>query len=166
MTPNILILALAALIPFLIAFIWFHPKVFGGDTWSKLVGLTAEQQASGIKPLKLILSIGLNFLIAFGLFGMAVHQSGVFSIVGGDAGLLKTGVGAAFLAEYGQNHLTFGHGFFHGIIASLVFAFPILGYATIFERRTGKYLMVNLGFWIISLALMGGVLAQFGGVAV
>ncbi|PCJ64111.1 MAG: hypothetical protein COA58_14085 [Bacteroidetes bacterium] len=166
MTPNFTILALCSFIPFLVATIWYHSSLFGGDTWNKLVGLTDQQSKTKIKPVKLIISILLNFIIALGLAQITLHQMGVFSLVGGNAEALKIGTGAAFLAEYGKNHLDFGHGFFHGILAAILFVLPVLGYATIFERKSAKYLLVNFGFWTISLALMGGVIAAWGGVPI
>ena len=167
MVPNFLVLAASSLIPFLIAFVWFHPKVFGGTTWATVAGLTKAQSDQPVKPFKLILSILLNFFLAFGIYNLAVHQSGVFGMVGANAELLKTGTAAAFLAEYGNNHLNFGHGMIHGGIQTILcFVLPILGYAAIFERKSSKYLFINLGFWILSLAIMGGVIAKWGGVPV
>lgn len=36
MLPNFLVIAACSLIPFAIAFVWIHPKVFGGDKWKKI----------------------------------------------------------------------------------------------------------------------------------
>ncbi len=166
MTPNVLILALCALVPFLIAFVWFHPKVFGGTTWAQAAGLTQAQSGQAVKPFKMFLTLVLNFLMAFGLFSLTVHQSGVFSLVGGNAELLTSGTGAAFLAEHGKNHLTLGHGMFHGIIAMLCFVLPILAYATIFERKTAKYLFINAGFWLVSMMVMGAIICKWAAVPV
>jgi len=33
MVPNLLVLGAASLIPLLFGYIWFHPKVYGGETW-------------------------------------------------------------------------------------------------------------------------------------
>ena len=49
MTPNFLVLAGSALIPFFVAFIWFHPKMFGGTTWAEVAGLTPEQIKNPVK---------------------------------------------------------------------------------------------------------------------
>ena len=167
MIPNLLVLVAASLIPFLVAFAWFHPKIFGGTTWAAVAGLTQAQNDTPVKAYQLGLSILLNFFIAFGIYNLGVHQSGIFGLVGGNAELLQTGTGAAFLAEYGQNHLSFGHGMIHGGIQTvLCFVLPILGYAVIFERKSRKYLFINLGFWIISLALMGAVICKWGGTPV
>lgn len=162
MTPNLLVLIATAFIPFLIAYAWFHPKVFGGETWARISNLSEANAAVEISPLKLLFSILLNFLIAFGLFALTIHQFSVFGLVGADPELLKTGTGLAFMNEFGGRHLSFGHGIAHGVQATIAFVVPILGYATIFERKGGKYFLVNLGFWLVSLILMAGVLAQWG----
>lgn len=166
MTPNPLIILAAAFVPFVLAFVWYNKSLFGGDNWTRIAGLSVEQALKPVKPLQMLLSVVFNFFIAGGIYGLCVHQGGVFSLVGGDPELLKTGTAAAFLAEYGSNFLTFKHGVFHGLIGAFMFVFPILGYATIFERKSMKYLMVNFGFWAISFMLMGGVICQWGTVPV
>lgn len=163
MVPNFLVIGASALIPFFIAYAWFHPKVFGGTTWAEVAGLTQAQNDTPIKPYQLGLSIVLNFFLAFGIYNLAVHESGVFGMVSADSAALTTGTAAAFLAEYSGRHLSFGHGMIHGGIQTILcFILPIIGYAVIFERKSKKYLFVNLGFWIVSLALMGGVISQWG----
>ena len=162
MLPNFLVIAACAFIPFFIAYAWYHPKVFGGDTWARVAELTEEQNANPIKPLKLGLSILLNFLIAFGMYNFTVHASGVFGLMGANEDLMKIGTAGAFLKEHGQNFTTFGHGLVHGFAATLLFIIPIEGYTTIFERKSGKYFLIKVGFWLISLMLMGGVVSAWG----
>jgi len=162
MVPNMFVLLGCSFIPFFIAYIWFHPKVFGGDNWKEIAGLTEKQAAITVSPLKLGLSILLNFLIAFGLYNLVVHASGVFGLMGADTEAMKVGTAGAFLAEHGQNHANFGHGAFHGAISFVLMVLPILGYAVIFERKSTKYLLVYTGFWIVSMAFMGGVIGQWG----
>lgn len=161
MTPNFLVIAATSFIPFFVAYLWFHPNVFGGDTWKKLAGLSDD--CGDISPAKLGLSILLNFLVAYGLCAVCIHQLGVFGMVGGDFEALSSGTAKAFLDEYGQNHLSFGHGMLHAVFpTALAFVLPVVGYAAIFEHKSMKYLLVNLGFWIISMMLMAGVICQWG----
>lgn len=54
MLPNIPVLIGCAFIPFIVAFVWFHPKVFGGETWKKVANLTEEQNNKAIKVAILI----------------------------------------------------------------------------------------------------------------
>ena len=62
---------------------------------------------------------------------------------------------------YGENFRTFKHGALHGTIAGIFFALPVFGIIALFERRSWKYVLIHLGFWVITLALMGGVLCQW-----
>jgi hypothetical protein len=162
MIPNFLVIAACSLIPFLIAFIWYSPSLFGGDNWNKIADIPADKAAVAVKPLKLVLSILLNFLLAFGVFAMTSHDFAMLGLVGGDPELLKTGTGAAFLAEYGGKFLTPTHGLVHGLVSTIAFALPVVGYATIFERKSAKYFWVNMGFWYISISIMAIILAMYG----
>lgn len=161
MLPNFGILAASALIPMVLGYIWFHPNLFGGNKWYDLAKLHGDDR-SDVSNVKLFFTLILNFIIAFGLYNFTVHQMGAFGMVGGDAELLKTGVGGAFMDAYGHTHQNFGHGFFHGIIFTILIPLPILGYVSIFEKKSFGYFLVYLGYWAISLSLMGAVLSQWG----
>lgn len=163
MTPNFLILLAAAAVPFAIAMIWFHPGLFGHEKWQKIARLSDAQHNQKISPLRLLLSLLFNFFIAVGMYGAVVHDGAVVSMVGGDVAAAATGTAGAFLAEYGGQFSTFGHGAFHGVLLAVFFAVPIFGYAMIFERKGSKYFWVNLGYWAINMALMGGIIGQWGG---
>lgn len=165
MLPNFLTLIGAAFIPMFIGYIYFHPSVFGGNKWDNLAQIPSDKRKD-VSTIKLLLTIVLNFFIAFGLFVLCVHQFGAFSMVGGETELLHSGVGGAFMQEYGGSHLSFGHGALHGgFQGSLGFAIPILGYVTIFEHKSFKYFLTYLGYWIINLTLMGGCIGAWGAVA-
>ncbi len=168
MTPNFLVLGACAFIPFFIAYAWFHPKVFGGSTWQKVAQLTDAQNAVAIKPWQLLTSILLNFFIAFGLFIVTVHATHIVALHGGDAESLRASASSvAFLKEYGNNYNTLSHGIGHGLVLGFVaFVLPILGYAVIFERKSFKYLLINGGFWAISLTIMACIISRWGGVLV
>lgn len=162
MFPNFLVLGACALVPFFFAFIWYNPKLFGGENWKSIAGLTDEQHNKKAGPLFMVLSILFNFFIAVGLYWCVVHAGHVLSLMGGDSKLLFTEPAASFLAEYGMNHLSFGYGAFHGLLAAIYFAIPIVGYAYMFERKRGKYFWVNVGYWAINCAIMGGIIGQWG----
>ena len=51
----------------------------------------------------------------------------------------------------------FGHGAFHGIVVSLFIIMPVLIMGGMYELKKFKTLAINLVYWIITLALMGGV---------
>jgi len=162
MTPNILVILGAALIPFLVAYIWFHKSVFGGEKWHAMSDMSAARAATPVSPIKLLLSILLNALISFGIYILSIHESGVFGMVGGDTALMNTGTAAAFLAEYGGKYHTVSHGFAHGLAATILFVLPILGYVVIFEKKSTKYFLVYLSYWYVCLTLMSIVISLWG----
>lgn len=167
MWPNFIVIGGCALIPFLIGFVWFHPNLFGGTYWQHITNLTNQQMDKPIKPLQLLLSLLLNFLIAFGVFNLTVHATHVLALTGPDPEMLKSGAGLAFMEAYGNNFRTMGHGIGHGlIIGTLCFVIPIVGYAAIFERKSFRYVLVNGGFWALSLTIMAMVISRWGGVPV
>jgi hypothetical protein len=43
----------------------------------------------------------------------------------------------------------------------LFFALPVLGTNALFQHKGFKYIVINVGYWIITLALMGAVICQF-----
>jgi hypothetical protein len=65
-----------------------------------------------------------------------------------------------FMDTYGHKFRTFKHGSFHGILSAFFFALPVIGMNALFERRGIRYILIHLGYWIITLALMGGVICQ------
>jgi Protein of unknown function (DUF1761) len=62
MTPNFLILLAAALVPMVMGFIWYNPKVFG-TAWMNLAGLTEEKMKSGNMAVIFIMSFVLSFFL-------------------------------------------------------------------------------------------------------
>lgn len=162
MAPNFLVILATALIPFLVAILWFHKRLFGGENWHAISDMSAEKAVSPVKPFKLLLSIVLNIFLAFGMYFSCIHESGVFGMVGGEAELMKTGTAAAFLAEYGGKFHTMTHGLAHGLGATLLYVLPVLGYVVIFEKKSAKYFWVYLGYWLLSLTLMSIVICLWG----
>lgn len=165
MTPNIVILLACALIPFFFGYVWFHPAVFGGDTWYDSARLVGAERTE-VSKLKLLSTLILNFLIVFGLYNLAVHQSGVFGMLNAETALFADPVVKSFMDEYGRSGLNFKHGLFHGLTSTILLVIPILGYVTIFEKKSFKYFLIYLGYWTICCMLIGGVLAEWGTVVV
>jgi hypothetical protein len=62
---------------------------------------------------------------------------------------------------YGERYSTWRHGAVHGIIMSIMFILPVIVINALFERRGFKYIMINWGFWAVSIMLMFTVVAQF-----
>ncbi len=162
---NFVVLLLAALIPMIVGFIWYNPKTLG-TAWMKAADVSEDK----MKGANMAVIFGLSFLFAI-MLAMAeqfivIHQYHVYSIFQGDPTMQDPNSAtslmlADFMAKYGSNFRTFKHGAFHGVIAGLFIALPIIGTNALFERKGGKYIFINAGYWTITLALMGGVICAF-----
>jgi len=163
---NFLITALAALVPLVIGFIWYNPKVFG-TTWMNAAGLNEEKLKGGNMPLIFGLSYLFSFFIAFMLQFIVIHQWGFFSTLmteGNDlmeSGSELSNYAADFMSKYGENFRTFKHGALHGFMTGLLLIMPIIATGALFERKGFKYVAVNAGYWIVTLTIMGGIISQF-----
>lgn len=139
-TPNLVATAVAALIPMIIGFLYYHPKAMGG-MWMDANGFKLETMKPP-KPILYLGALGLSFLLALFV------QSNV------------TGPGQD-VAPDGHSYKTFQHGLVHGILLTLSIVLPILGTMGIFEQRGSKWLIVNVGYWLVTFALMAGLLSAW-----
>jgi hypothetical protein len=149
---------LSGLIPLIVGFIWYNPKVFG-NAWMRAAGLTEERMKSGNMAVIFIVTYALGCLISLMMMAVVIHQSHVYSIFADApdaADVVKD-----FMAQYGEKFRTFKHGAFHGVLSALLFVTPIIAINALFERRGFRYIALHAGFWIISLALIGGMMCQF-----
>lgn len=165
MEMNFLIFFLAALVPMVIGFVWYGPLF--GNAWMKELGFTKESLQGGNMFLILGLSYVFSLFIAMFLLPATIHQMGVYSTLAGEPGFAEqTGDAFAyfqdFLANYGDRFRTFKHGALHGAISGLFLALPILAIIALFERKSVKYVAIHAGYWIVTLAIMGGLICQFG----
>ncbi|MEN9348443.1 MAG: hypothetical protein RLZZ77_1954 [Bacteroidota bacterium] len=158
------VIALAALIPLVIGFIYYSPLLFA-NAWMKAAGVSPERPSGGRMALTFVLVYVCSFFIGFVLEFSVIHQFHVFSILQGEPDVMTTGshtnqVLTSFMTEYGDRFRTFKHGALHGTIVGLLFVTPIIAVNALFERRSFKYIAIHAGYWIITLALMGGVICQ------
>ena len=165
MQLNFLVLALAALVPMIMGFIYYNPKVVG-NAWMKEAGLDEEKMKGANMALIFGLSYLFSFMLATAINMMVIHQSHMASILMNEPGFKeKTGDVFAmytdFMAKYGHNFRTFKHGAFHGTLSGLFVALPIVAINALFERRSFKYILIHVGYWTITIALMGGVICQW-----
>jgi hypothetical protein len=165
MNANILVLALAALIPMVMGFIWYNPKTMG-TAWMQAAGMTEEKMKGANMPLVFGLSYLFSFFLAVGLTALVIHQGHVLSVLMNEPGIHdpNTEMGkfyADFMAKFGTNFRTFKHGVLHGVIGGILIALPIIATNALFERKSFKYVAINVGYWVITIGLMGGVICQF-----
>jgi hypothetical protein len=165
MEGNTYFVFISALIPMIIGFIWYNPKVLG-NAWMHSAGVTDEQ----IKTGNMLMIFGLSYVfavvISLMLIPITIHQSGILSlfVMEPDFADLSSASHASYesiMTELGTRHRTFGHGFFHGALAAVGLIFPVIATLALFERRSWKYIFINAGYWVVSIALMGGVICMF-----
>lgn len=168
MQVNWLVQLVAALVPMIIGFIWYNPKVFG-NAWMQSAGMTDEKVKSGNMPV----IFGVSFVMAF-LFGLAykiladhgtMFEAFFRPVVEHGMGIDAT---SAFGSElkghadaYVARYSSWTHGLAHSIVISVVVILPITITNALFERKSFKYMMVNFGYWAVTTAVMFMVVAQF-----
>ena len=160
-------LFVAALVPMILGFIWYNPKVMGA-AWMKETGLTDEK----MKQSNMVLVFGLSFLFAmmlsFFMHSVVIHQMGLKSALfyaladparkEAAQKIVDQFTGTGIYANEGR---TIHHGVFHGVIAGVFFMLPILATNGMFERKSFKYIAINAGYWIICLGIMGGIISAW-----
>lgn len=136
---NWLALLVSALIPLIIGAIWYHPKVFG-TAWMSTTGIT-EDKLKTMSPAKAyVVAIVLSIVLSFYLY-------------------LNVLIGGPDDMRHGQEmYMTFKHGAVHGVFLGLFVVLPVLATNATFEMKSAKYIFINVFYWIVSLALMGGTL--------
>lgn len=166
MEINFLIIAVAAIVPLVMGFIWYNPKVFG-NAWMAETGMTPEKgkEMNMIKVFSI--TYLMSFFIAFLLQPIVIHQYGVFSVLMDEPGFNdpNSEMGmyfSDFMAKYGDNFRTFKHGVFHGVFTGLLLVTPIMTINALFEGKGFKYIAINGGYWIVCLGIMGGLISQWG----
>ncbi|MBK8444391.1 MAG: DUF1761 domain-containing protein [Sphingobacteriales bacterium] len=165
MTPNPIVLLLAALIPTLVGFIWYHPKVMGG-MWMRVTGLREEDLKQGNMAVIFGVSLVLSVFLSFALHTIVIHQYGFYQTLMNyesemnTAGTEINNLRLAF-EKYANEFRTFRHGAIHGALTGIILILPVLGTNALFERKGWSYIFVNVAYWTITLALMGGVICQW-----
>lgn len=131
---NWLAIIVAGLMPMVIGFIYYHPKVLGG-VWMRANGFTEESMGQGPKPILYLVATVLSLMLAVWcrLQFFDVHQTSM-DFEGNP-----------------HDYVTFGHGLAHGLIYGLMVILPVFGTNAIFERRSLSYVLVNVGYWTITL---------------
>lgn len=162
---NIYALLVAGLVPMIIGFIWYNERAFG-KKWIRVAEMTEEKMEGVNMALIFTLSYVFSVLLAAGLFSIVVHQTHLMSILVEEPGFGEPGSEVSqwydeFMAAYGDNFRTFKHGLFHGTIGGILFALPIIGVNALFERKGFTYIAINVGFWVVCMAIMGGIVCAW-----
>ena len=161
---NFLAVLVTALVPMVMGFIWYNPKVLG-KAWQQAAGISDDKMKGANMAVVFGVSIFLSFLLAFSMQFMVIHQFHFGSM------LYKqpindpnTEIGAMYktiMDQFGTGYRTFKHGALHGTIGGFFMATPILAINALFERKSFKYIAINCGYWIICMGIMGGIISAW-----
>ncbi len=152
---NFFAVLAATFVTLLIGFIWYSPQVFG-TVWMRESGMT-EEKAKQSNMLKVFgLTIFYSFILAFFIIpNLVVHQMGVFGLVEGD---INDPAYIELMKAKGDAFRTFKHGALHGFFAGVCFALPITAINALFEQKSWKYILINAGYWTVSMMIMGAII--------
>ena len=154
---NPIAIPVAAVAALVIGAVWYNPKIGFGKIWLRESGMTEEKMKSGNMVIIFGLSLVFAAMLAVLLMQFTNHQWGALGMIGGDPDVAGESF-KAFMSEYGSAFRSFKHGALHGTIFGVAGALPIIGTIALFERKSGKYIFVNAGYWIVTLAVMGALL--------
>lgn len=168
MGHNLLVLAVAALIPLIVGSAWYSPLLFA-KPWMAATGMTEENAKKSNMILNMALLYVFSFFIATALMFTVIHQFGLFSLLadpGGKAGLAdpNSALYSAMQTIWhtsGHSFRTYRHGALHGAITAVFLVLPLFSSCAIFEGRGFKYIMITWGFWLVNFILMGAVICHW-----
>jgi Protein of unknown function (DUF1761) len=160
---NWLVILSTALVPLAVGALWYGPLF--GKAWMVEAEMS-EDKIMGANMMKIYgLALVFGLMLSVGLTPVVIHQMGVFSTLqnlgvetpGSEANLYLQD----FISKYGTQFRTFKHGALHGFITGLFIFLPVMGTNALFERRSWKYIFMNVGYWALSAAIMGGIISAF-----
>lgn len=158
---------MTALIPLFVGAIYYNERIVGG-AWMRATGLEAERLRQGNFAIIFGMTYLFSILVAVFLSSMVIHQMALGSLLMEVHGWGESGSPVMQqLTELDEQtrlmslHRTFGHGALHGALTAIVFVGSVLAINALFERRRWNYVLIHVGYWTITLALMGGVLCQY-----
>jgi uncharacterized membrane protein len=131
---NWLSIVVGALVPLVVGFIWYNPKLFG-NAWMESIGLKEGDLQGG------------NIAVIYGVaYVMALLLAYQFS---------------SYIGYHQPEDQTFIHGGYHAGMLAIFVAVPVLVTNSLFERRNWTNIFINAAYWIVSCGLIGGVCALF-----
>jgi Protein of unknown function (DUF1761) len=161
---NFIAVLVAAVVPMVIGMVWYNPKVLG-KVWMRESELTEEKMKGGNMFVMFGTCVFLSFLLSMSLQFNVIHQLHITSAFFDfekqikDATTTEGAIYKSVMDLVGTGHRTFGHGMLHGCMTGLLFVMPVIGINSAFERKSFKYVAIHVGYWIITLGIMGGILS-------
>ncbi len=138
---NYLAIIVAAIVPSIMGAIYYGPLF--EKQWLSSLGKTKEEMVPSNMPVTYGLALLMAVIVSFFL-KMFIE-------------MLHTDVNEAGELVLASTH-TFGHGAFHGFFLALLCVCPIVVSLSLFQKSSGKNIILNVVFWLICFALMGGIL--------
>ncbi len=138
---NFIPILVAALVPMVLGAIYYGPLM--EKHWlDSMGGKTKEDMVPDNMPLTYGLALLMAVIISF--FLNAITE------------LTHKGVNDAGELIYASHH-TFGHGALHGAMTALTIAAPVIVSLGLFQKSSGKNILINVVFWVVCFAIMGGI---------
>lgn len=163
---NFLVLLAATLVPLVVGFVWYNPKIGFGKAWMSATGITEENARGANMVVVFGLTVLFSFLLAFIMHLLVIHQVHIVALLthqpdSADPNSQSSVMLKQIMDSYGTSYRTFKHGAFHGTLGGIMLALPIIGVPALFERKSFKYVAIHAGYWIVCIALMGGIICGF-----
>jgi hypothetical protein len=167
MDPKLLVNLTAALVPLIVGAIWYSPFVFG----KILIKANGTVDKQPMPPMRTALGllftyIGSYFIASHVLGSIVIHQHGLYGMLAGNPDVHTPGTDLyntvqGLMDKYGNNYRTFKHGMLHGSFTGLYLVFPVLGMIAFFEPKSIVWVLVHSVYWILCLAIMGGIICAY-----
>jgi hypothetical protein len=163
---NWYIVLASGLVPLIVGSLWYSKLGFA-NAWMEENGMTEEDLKGSNMALIFGFTLLFGIMLAVGIMPYVIHQMHLYSMLQHQEAIVQDanstlGVTVkGLMDQYGQEFRTFKHGALHGTIASVFIVLPVLAINALFERRSRKYVLLHLGYWTITLALMGGIICGF-----
>ena len=133
--------------------------------WMDATDMTMEKMEGANMAKMYSFALLFGVMLAVPLTFIVIHQMGVFSALqnvgvdtpGSEANLFAQN----FMSKYGTEFRTFKHGALHGFLTGLFVFLPIMATNALFERKSWKYILLNVGYWTVCAMIMGGIISAW-----
>lgn len=129
---NWLAMVVGAFVPMVVGSLWYSKLLFE-KPWMESNGMTEEDIRSGNMPLIFGLAILMALVVAYYL--------------------------QMLIGYHPEEERTFVHSAFHGAMSALMIAVPVMVSRSLFERKSLNNILINTSYWVVTFALMGGVMS-------
>ncbi len=138
---NWIAIIVAGLVPSILGALYYGPVL--GKQWLDSLGYTEED----FKGRNDALIYGSALILAM-LISTSIKMTNE---------LVHKDVNEAGELVYASFH-TFGHGALHGAMLAITLVVPVFLSLSLFQKNSGKNMLLNAIFWIVCFAIMGGIL--------